>query len=83
MSLLAPLPAAMQQLLFICEKYASDHNVTYNTKKTWYMCFKPGRQQLYVPKLYLCDKELVFASSIKYLGYVVSDNLSDALDNIT
>ena len=59
----------MQKLLDICENYAYDHDIIYNSKKTVSMFFKPKLfKNTCNPLLQLCNNDLVFVEKCKYLG---------------
>ena len=77
----APCPSALQELLKICENHALDNGVLYNVKKTVCMCIKPKlHKRLHVPTFYLNGKSLAVTQQQKYLGVIVTDDLSDDLD---
>ena len=79
--LLATSPSALQKLIDICAKYATEHDITYNELKYHCMLFKPKYlKTLNSPFVYLHGKVLEFISNIKYLGVYISDNLSDKTD---
>ena len=79
--LLAPSPIALQQLLDTCFKYASEFELKYNKKKTVSMCIKPKwLKDIHVPNFVLDGNVLKSVSIQKYLGCVISDNLSDNND---
>ena len=57
--ILSMSPGEMQILLDICEKYGSDHDIIYNSKKNLTMLFKPKKlKDLKSPPLYLCNNQL-------------------------
>jgi hypothetical protein len=79
--LLAPSPAALQELINHCERFASAHDIIYNSKKTVVMCVKSKRyKHLHVPKFTLDGRSLRQVSEEKYLGCIMSDDFSDDLD---
>ena len=45
--------AGMQKLLNLCSKYAVDHSLTYNAKKSCSLCFIPRTVKISRPQLYL------------------------------
>lgn len=80
-SLLAPSPRALQHLINICSEYAAEHQILYNEKKTFCMCFKPRcYSKLYIPPIYLNTVQITFTESVKYLGVYICNSLSDASD---
>ena len=81
MTLLAPSAIALQKLINICNEYAVLHNISFNSKKTVCMYFKsPKMKLLNVPSLFLNGKEISYVSNHRYLGYTMSDDLSDGED---
>ena len=79
--LLAPTPQALQTLLNICEQYAADVELIYNTKKTFCMMVTPKwLKDIDVPHIYLNHKELQFVQEHKYLGIILTHNMCDDLD---
>ncbi|KAJ2937575.1 hypothetical protein O0L34_g12973 [Tuta absoluta] len=80
MLLLAPSTAAMRQLLSICEKYATAHNMLYNASKSAYMIFKSANTPAAIPPLYLDGQTLERTYTFKYLGHLIRDDLRDEDD---
>ena len=78
MVLLAPSPAALQELLCQCELYAVDHSMIYNVKKTVCMCIKPKMfRDLHVPPVTLNGRSLTFVTTQKYLGVLINNAFND------
>ena len=81
MVLLSPTPFGLQQLLDICEKYAREHDILFNSTKTVCMAMLPkGFREMHLPVLSLCGQMLSFVSAYKYLGYQVSSDFNRADD---
>ena len=81
MVLLSPTPFGLQQMLHICERYAKDHDILFNSTKTVCMAMLPKRfGGMHVPTILLCGHRLSFVSTYKYLGYQVSNDFSRADD---
>ena len=79
--LLAPSPSAMQKLLAICDKFASEHELVYNVKKSVLMCVKPRwLKNLSIPAMYLDGKQLKIVHEQKYLGVFLTDTMKDDCD---
>ena len=72
--------AGMQKLLVICPKYAIDHSLTYNAKKSFSLCFIPGTLKFGRPALYMDDLLIPNVSECKYLGTIICQKNCD-LDN--
>ena len=76
--LLGASPAALQQLINYCVKFAGDDEIFYNLKKTKCMCIRlKSMKDVYFPKLYLSDKVVQVVDNEKYLGSFISKDLSD------
>jgi hypothetical protein len=79
--LLAPSPSALQNLLNICEQFALEFEMVYNTKKTVCMVILPKKfTKLRVPYIYLYGKPLRQVAEQKYLGVFISSKQSDTRD---
>ena len=79
--LLSPSPFALQKLLDICDRFAKDVDLTYNTKKSFCICVKPKMyKNLYIPKIFLNGSMLPFTPSHKYLGILLDETQSDDND---
>ena len=68
--LLAPSSAALQSLISICEEFANDNEMIYNTKKTMCMTFYPksfDRGFRVQQPLFLDNVILKWSSQHKYL----------------
>ena len=81
MILLSPTPFGLQVLLNTCEKYANEHDIVYNTKKTVCMCLRPKMfKNMCLPQLTLCGETLKYVNSYKYLGFNISEDSTDNLE---
>ena len=79
--LLAASPTALQRLLDICVCYAIEFDITYNELKSHCMLFRPRKlKSLCIPSIFVRGKELIFSTSVKYLGIFINDDLSDNTD---
>lgn len=78
--LLAPTPASLQQLINICELYASTNEILFNAKKTEIIALNRNVHQLNLPSIFLNGLKLDWKSSIKYLGVHIMDNMCDSMD---
>lgn len=78
---IAPSPHALQKLINVCEMYASANEMSYNERKSKIMCFKPSvLKNLHVPIFTLNGKCLERTDSIKYLGFIVNNDMTDDCD---
>ncbi len=81
MVLLAPSPCALQELLNVCEQYASNNVIKYNSIKTVCMTVLPKwLKSVTIPKFVLNDVELKTVKKQKYLGVFITDDLTDDAD---
>ena len=81
MVLLAPSAAALQKLLDVCACYANEYDIVYQTKKSVCMTIWPKRMKYpFSPKFYLHGDELECVKEFRYLGQVITDELSDDVD---
>ena len=69
--------AGMQKLLNLCSKYAVDHSLTYNAKKSFSLCFIPRTVKISRPQLYLDTLVIPHVSECKYLGIIVCQKNCD------
>ena len=70
--LLSPSAFGLQVLLNVCEKFATDHDIVYNTKKTVCMLIRPKMlKTLKTPEVSLCGTTLRVVDDYKYLGYLM------------
>lgn len=78
MVLLSPSIGGLKKLLSICEAYAEEHGLIYNSRKSELLVFKaPKQQPRSVPPVNLNGVALKIVSSFKYLGHVVTSDLRD------
>ncbi|XP_059045272.1 uncharacterized protein LOC131841057 [Achroia grisella] len=81
MVLLSPSISALRRLLKMCEEYAESHGLRYNVKKSEVMMFHSNNTKLrYMPALCIYGTPLNRVSRFKYLGHIVSEDLSDDSD---
>ena len=81
MVLLSPSPFGLQTLLNTCEKFAEEHDILYNTKKTVCMALRPKMfRNMRLPEFTLCNRALSFVDKYRYLGYLMADDSSDNLE---
>lgn len=81
MVLLCPSIGALRRLLAICEEYAREYGLLYNSRKSEYLVFKAaGKVPESVPVIELDGSELKRVYKFKYLGHYVTDDLDDQED---
>jgi len=74
--LLAPRVTALQKLINLCHNYASEHNISFNEKKTVCMRFEVLSPKVkHFPIICLNSKPLQRVDSYCYLGYDMSSSI--------
>ena len=76
--ILSPTLSGLENMLTTCEKYGDEYDVLFNPKKT--KCMKFSKQDYDESKLYklkLCDKDLSWVKTFKYLGNWVTYRLNE------
>ena len=77
----SPSSAGIQQLLNVCSVYGEQQDIKYNESKSMTMiCRTMEDRQITFPDFRLSDKVLHICSEVKYLGYVITDQLTDDED---
>jgi len=76
----APSSKGLQQLLDICSEFAATHNVVFNVKKSQCLIVASKNNVITRPNFQLCGAGLPYADSYKYLGHIISSDLSDNVD---
>ena len=77
MVLIAPSAKALQILLSICEEYARQNDIVYNTDKSKCIIFWPKVNVSDQVRFLLQGMSLKIVEQIKYLGVYIDSNLSD------
>ena len=78
--LMAPSPAALQELIDICYDCSVQNYLCFNSSKSYYMVFKPKSYTLSCHKLYMDNQLLKNTDGIKYLGFTFSPDQKDDKD---
>ena len=79
--LISPSLAGLRKLLRVCESVGESLSIKFNTDKSVCMCFIPsGYHELPIYDVKLNGLPLTFVSETKYLGHIISSDLSDRLD---
>ena len=69
--------SGMQQLLHICNEYASEHQLIYNGSKSFSLCFKRKDLKISPPTFFLDQSKIPFVEQCRYLGTTISIKNSD------
>lgn len=81
MVLLSASVCGLRKLIKICESYAADHGLIYNSKKSHCMVFQGGcRKVTEMPPLLLNGIPMSRVDQFKYLGHLVTSTLKDDAD---
>ena len=64
--LMAPSPAALQELIDICYDFSVQNDLSFNSSKSYCMEFKPKSYKLSCPRLYMDNQLLKYTDDIKY-----------------
>ena len=78
--LMAPSPAALQVLINICSQFSDDNDLTFNPNKSMCMVMKPRKYKLSCPSVYIDTTEISYIDTAKYIGVIISHDLSDDTD---
>ena len=79
--LLCPSHRGLQELLETCEKFASEHDIIFNTKKSVVMIRRSNLLKTAVVQPFkLCNEVLNEVTETKYLGYYLTDDGKDDRD---
>ena len=78
--LVAPSPAALQELIDICYDFSVQNDLSFNSSKSYCMVFKPKSYKLSCPRLYMDNQLLKYTDDIKYLGFTFSSDQKDDKD---
>ena len=70
----------LRLLLDTCCKYADDHGIVFNGKKTNCLVFKPRKWRSPVPVLCVDNTEIKIVNEVKFLGFVLDSYLRDDCD---
>jgi hypothetical protein len=81
MVLLGPSIDSIKELLGLCEGYARQHGLRYNSSKSEVLVFKARKyNSLSVPNIMLGGEPLKVVDKFKYLGHMLTADLNDDLD---
>ncbi|XP_024116673.2 uncharacterized protein LOC112138347 [Oryzias melastigma] len=79
--LLSPSTAGLQQLLKICSDYGVDHDIVFNAGKSMVMISKTKEDKnVKFPDFHLRNVVLACSDRIKYLGHIITEDMTDDAD---
>ena len=79
--LMCPSQRGLQELLNICEKYATENDIIFNTKKTVVLVRRSKLlKNALVQPFMLCGEKLMEVNEVKYLGHYITADGKDEKD---
>ena len=78
--LMAPCAIALQELINICYQYSNEIDLNFNATKSFCVAFSPKHYKLLLPSLFMNSLPILYADSIKYLGFIFTSNNCDDSD---
>ena len=79
--LVAPSASALNDLLHICDTFASGHHIIFSASKSVCMRILPSRIKIgNCPSIYLGRDKLEFVDEFNYLGHSITSDFSDDTD---
>ena len=77
---MAPCAIALQELINVCYYYSSEINLNFNATKSFCLAFTPKYYKLLFPSFFMNSLPILYADSIKYLGFIFtsSNNCDDS-----
>lgn len=81
LAVIAPSISGLQELIYICEQFGRSHEVKFNVKKSAVMYFRSKLlRNVPTPGVTLYGDKLKEVDKFKYLGNILTSDLSDDLD---
>ena len=78
---MCPSHRGLQELLVVCEKYALEHDIKFNTKKSVVLVRRSKLlKNAIIPSFELCNEKLKEVNEVKYLGHYITSDGSDVKD---
>ena len=79
LKIISPSIRGLQKMLNICEIFGDEYDVTFNAKKTFGICYS-NNECTDIRPIYLNGTVIKWQNNVKYLGNILSHDLSDAAD---
>ena len=79
LKVLCPSAFGLQKMIKICEQFGEEYDVLFNAKKTIAICYGVNVSTPIKP-IYLNGDVIKWQTEVKYLGNILSHDLSDAAD---
>ena len=77
---MAPCAIALQELINVCYQYSNEIDLNFNATKSFCVAFTPKHYKLLLPSLFMNSLPILYADSIKYLGFIFTCNNCDDSD---
>ena len=78
--LMAPCAIALQELFNVCYQYSNEFDLNFNATKSFCVAFTQKHYNLLLPSLFINSLPILYADSIKYLGFIFTSNNCDDSD---
>ena len=78
--LMAPSPAALQELIDTYYDFSVQNDLSFNSSKSYCMIFKPKSYKLSCPRLCMDNQLLKYTDDIKYLSFTFSSDQKNDKD---
>ena len=78
--LMAPCAIALQELINVCYQYSNEIDLNFNATKSFCVAFTLKHYRLLLPSLFMNSLPILYADSIKYLGFIFTSNNCDDSD---
>ena len=75
-----PCAIALQELINVCYQYSNEIDLNFNATKSFCVAFTPKHYKLLLPSLFMNTLPILYADSIKYLGFIFASNNCDDSD---
>ena len=78
--LLSPCKIGLSRLLKCCDDYAVSHDIVYNGSKSYVLICSPNKTVSTDPVFRIQNNLIVRKPKAKYLGHIISEDMSDDAD---
>ena len=68
--------SSLKQMMKICEQLAESHSITFNLRKTKFLCFNMKPESV-LPPIYLNGEKVSIVEHEKHLGNYVATDIAD------
>ena len=79
--LISPSSIGLIKLIETCEKFGEENDIKFNTTKSAILSFLPeDKKKLRTPTFHLNNEQIPTVNNFKYLGHILTTNMSDDQD---